>query len=95
MNKEEILARLWEGYIEITPSAKKVYDLFNDRVEGEVENDHIAIRTFNDHRVPLISPPEVFILNHVESTNLKQRNYLLVTFNMLQTPKHRRFLLAN
>ncbi len=51
MNKEEILARLWEGYIAITPSAKKVYDLFNDRVEGEVENDHIAIRTFNDPRV--------------------------------------------
>lgn len=43
---------LWEGYTSITPSAKEIHQLFEERGE-EITNDHIAIRTFNDARVDI------------------------------------------
>lgn len=50
MNAKEIFNKLWKDYTEQNPSAKKVYDLFSN--EGEdVQNDHIAFRTFDDKRV--------------------------------------------
>lgn len=50
MNKDQLLTRLWEQYVEITPSALKIHQLLEDKGE-EIKNDHIAIRTFNDKRV--------------------------------------------
>jgi hypothetical protein len=50
MNKDQLLTKLWEQYADITPSAKKIHELLEDRGE-EIQNDHIAIRTFNDKRV--------------------------------------------
>ncbi len=47
---QEVFDKLWSDYITQNPSAKQVYDLFIGNGE-EVLNDHIAFRTFNDHRV--------------------------------------------
>jgi len=50
MQTQEIFDRLWADYIAQNPEAKKVYDNFT--AEGEnVENDHIAFRTFFDTRI--------------------------------------------
>jgi len=43
MKVEQFLDRLWENYITYTPSAKKISQLFGEKVT----NDHIAFRTFN------------------------------------------------
>jgi hypothetical protein len=41
---------MWKDYVEINPLAQKIYDLFLK--EGEtIQNDHIALRTFNHPRV--------------------------------------------
>ncbi len=50
MQKEQLLAELWENYIAITPSAEKIQHLFSTNGE-EIVNDHIALRTYNDPRV--------------------------------------------
>lgn len=50
MNKDLLLSKLWEQYMSITPSAKKIHALLEQNGE-KIENDHIAIRTFNDVRV--------------------------------------------
>ena len=51
MNKvNQICDRLWADYTNQNPSVQKVYDLFVK--EGEnIENDHIAFRTFDDPRI--------------------------------------------
>jgi len=49
MEVQEIFDKLWAGYIAQNPEAKKVFDSFT--AEGEnVDNDHIAFRTFFDTR---------------------------------------------
>jgi hypothetical protein len=52
MNKAELFKALWDNYTTMTPSAKQIHQLFEERGEV-VENDHIAIRTFNDPRVSI------------------------------------------
>jgi hypothetical protein len=52
MDKNQLLSKLWEQYADITPSAKKIHALLEEKGE-EIKNDHIAIRTFNDKRVNL------------------------------------------
>ena len=50
MTKETLLNDLWNQYTLITPSAEKIHALLTEK--GEViENDHIAIRTYNYKRV--------------------------------------------
>ena len=47
MEYQELFNTLWRNYSSQNPSANKVYELFTQ--EGEqIENDHIAFRTFND-----------------------------------------------
>lgn len=47
-----LLDKMWKDYVGINPLAQKIYDLLIS--EGEVvENDHIALRTFNHPRVNL------------------------------------------
>lgn len=41
----EFFDRLWNSYIEITPSATKIHKLLSNGVE--IINDHVALRTFN------------------------------------------------
>ena len=50
MNKDLLLSKLWEQYKNITPSAKRIHALLEQNGET-IENDHIAIRTYNDVRV--------------------------------------------
>jgi len=60
MNYEQVFSRLWTDYTNQNPQAKKIYDLFiqNDEV---VNNDHIALRTFNDSRVNIDVLSKVFL----------------------------------
>ena len=45
-----LLDKMWKDYVEINPLAQKISDLFIQ--EGEkIQNDHIALRTFNHPRV--------------------------------------------
>lgn len=47
-----LLDKMWKDYIEINPLAQKISDLFVQ--EGEkIQNDHIALRTFNHPRVSI------------------------------------------
>lgn len=50
MEKNQLFQALWERYTKLTPSAKKIHRIFEERGET-VENDHIAIRTFKDPRI--------------------------------------------
>ena len=60
MNKDLLLSKLWEQYTGITPSAKKIHSLLEEKGE-KIENDHIAIRTFNDARVNIAVLEKPFV----------------------------------
>jgi hypothetical protein len=45
-----LLDKMWADYITINPLAKKISDLLLDQGE-QIQNDHIALRTFNHPRV--------------------------------------------
>lgn len=51
MELNELLTKMWRNYTAMNPQAKRIHDLFTSRGE-EVQNDHIALRTFND---PLVN----------------------------------------
>lgn len=45
---------LWQDYIQITPSANKIHQLLGDKTgDSDINNDHIALRTFNIEQVNL------------------------------------------
>ncbi|MCX6231103.1 MAG: DUF1338 domain-containing protein [Bacteroidetes bacterium] len=68
MEYKAIFNKLWEGYINDNPHAKKIYDLFE--ADGEsVINDHIAFRTFNDTRINIDILAKVFIANGFKEQN--------------------------
>lgn len=52
MEKDQLLNLLWEQYTLLSPSAKEIRRLFEQRGE-QVQNDHIALRTFDDKRVDI------------------------------------------
>jgi hypothetical protein len=60
MDKNQLLSKLWEQYAEITPSAKKIHTLLEEKGET-ILNDHIAIRTFNDKRVNISVLEKIFV----------------------------------
>ncbi|PVX45842.1 uncharacterized protein DUF1338 [Flavobacterium sp. 103] len=60
MDKNQLLSKLWEQYAEITPSAKKIHALLEEKGET-ILNDHIAIRTFNDKRVNISVLEKIFV----------------------------------
>lgn len=60
MTYEQLFNILWLDYTVQNPQAKKIYELF--RKEGEdIENDHIAFRTFNDSRINIDALSKIFI----------------------------------
>ena len=61
----ELLARIWQQYLQVTPTAAKIHQLLGkDQV---IINDHIAFRTFNLARVNLATLSQHFIaLGYVE-----------------------------
>ena len=50
MKLENLLENLWSQYVQESPASQQIYDLFTQAGE-KVENDHIALRTFDDPRV--------------------------------------------
>lgn len=50
MNTTAIFDALWNEYIQRTPSAEKIKNLFTSK-KDQVYNDHVAFRTFDDPRV--------------------------------------------
>ena len=60
MDKNQLLSKLWEQYAEITPSAKKIHTLLEEKGET-ILNDHIAISTFNDTRVNISVLEKIFV----------------------------------
>jgi len=58
----ELFDLLWKDYVQTTPDAKKIYDLFINAGE-KVINDHIALRTFNHPKLNLDVCAKVFLDN--------------------------------
>ncbi len=46
----ELLDKMWKDYTSMNPQALKIYTLFIERGD-QVQNDHIALRTFNHPKV--------------------------------------------
>lgn len=51
---------LWKQYCKDTPMVKKIHDLFLEK-EKQVQNDHIAFRTFNLPSINITALAEVFL----------------------------------
>jgi len=60
MEKDRLLDLLWNRYTSLTPSAKQIHRLFQERGD-RVQNDHIALRTFDDERVNIDVISEPFV----------------------------------
>ena len=57
---DQLFEKLWNNYVDLTPLAQKVKTLLEQ--EGEViENDHIALRTFNLPETNISTISEIFL----------------------------------
>lgn len=52
-NVNELFDNLWQDYLTVTPSAKKIHQLLGSTQQDDIVNDHIALRTFNLPKVGL------------------------------------------
>ncbi|MFC4700962.1 DUF1338 domain-containing protein [Glaciecola siphonariae] len=53
-NVNALFNGLWQDYLQITPSAKRIHALLGDKSgKADIVNDHIALRTFNIEKVNL------------------------------------------
>ena len=59
MSETQLLADLWQQYIECNPEVKKIHGLFAKN--NKVINDHIALRTIDDSRVDIEFLAQPFI----------------------------------
>ena len=50
---QTLFARLWDNYLEVTPSAQKIHRILGGTQGRPIINDHIALRTFNLDKVSL------------------------------------------
>ncbi|WKN45765.1 DUF1338 domain-containing protein [Tunicatimonas pelagia] len=48
----DLLEKMWKDYTTMNPQALKIYNLFLERGD-QVQNDHIALRTFNHPKVTI------------------------------------------
>lgn len=65
MTTTALFDKLWNEYVERTPSAKKVKHLFESQ-GNTISNDHVAFRTFDDPRVNIDVLATTFINNGYE-----------------------------
>ncbi|QSX35685.1 DUF1338 domain-containing protein [Shewanella sedimentimangrovi] len=49
----ELFSQLWQDYVAVTPSAQKIHALLGSSQQDDVQNDHIALRTFNIEKINL------------------------------------------
>lgn len=54
-NHNAMFEALWSDYLAITPDAEAIHEEFKALDEGEIINDHIALRTFNEGLINLES----------------------------------------
>lgn len=54
-----VLEKLWKNYTEVTPSAYKIHDLLESKGD-QIENDHIAFRTFDHPKVNIAKMAAIF-----------------------------------
>lgn len=59
MDSKNIFTKLWKDYAELNPSVQEIHTLFTNAGEN-VENDHIAFRTFNDSRINIDVLSQIF-----------------------------------
>lgn len=63
---DRVFANLWADYISFNPQAKRIHDLFLDREQSKnaatrvLQNDHIALRTFNLDPIGLANLSAIF-----------------------------------
>lgn len=60
MKAEEFFSRLWDQYIQIAPEAAVIRSLTETKF-GEVQNDHVAFRTFDLSPIALVDLEKVFL----------------------------------
>lgn len=60
MSLDDLLGKLWKNYSEMNPQAKQIHQLLEDRNE-EIQNDHIAFRTFSGEKVGISVMEKSFI----------------------------------
>jgi len=82
-NIQALLEAMWVDYLELNPAARSIYQLFTERNNGAVINDHIALRTFNISKVCIDVIAQPFIQSgyvacgeyHFEEKKLFARHY--------------------
>jgi hypothetical protein len=98
---ESLFSHLWQDYISITPSAKKVHDLlegYEYEHSGEntkLVNDHIALRTFNIEKINLDKLAAHFLaLGYTEQGqyDFKQKNLRAKHFEHTDTTQPKVFI---
>lgn len=60
MKAEEFFSQLWDRYIEIAPTAAVIRALVEEQF-GEVANDHVAFRTFDQSPIALSDIEKLFL----------------------------------
>ena len=58
---QQLLNDMWQDYLELTPDARPIHQLFADLNNNVVVNDHIALRTFNLEPVSLNKIAQPFL----------------------------------
>lgn len=66
MNLDTLFINLWKEYIKLTPQVKTIHDLFQQREDHIITNDHIAFRTLDLKECNIDVLSKVFLdLNYV------------------------------
>ncbi len=65
-----LLDKMWDDYTHMNPQAQRIHQLFEERGET-VQNDHIALRTFNHPKVTI----DVLAQPFVDSGYVYQQDY--------------------
>ncbi|MRI33485.1 DUF1338 domain-containing protein [Endozoicomonas sp. OPT23] len=74
-----LLEAMWQNYLELTPDARSIHDLFAEQNNGLVINDHIALRTFNLNKVNIDTVARPFLeAGYIEAGHYEFPNRKLV-----------------
>ncbi len=96
MNYKEIFQLLWNDYVKISPSAKRILELF--ALEGEtVENDHVAFRTFDKEACSMDKLSRFFIENgykQIGSYNFEEKKLFAKHFEHASDPSAPRVFIS-
>ena len=95
MDCEQFFAHLWQKYLQLTPQAAKIRQLFVDQ-GNSIVNDHVAFRTFDVAPIS-IDELEHHLLGlgykHYENYQFAQK-HLLARAYLPKNPRHARIFLS-